>query len=299
MTSIAGNGLTQQLYQRLFDHLDVDKSQGISLGELKAVGGDSQDYASAFKALDADGDGQVARTEMTGSAVAYSDDTLSALLEAQAGSASKTILPVNKGLAGLLDGERSEQETQDLNALFARADVDKDGKLSDTEWEAEKALRRASTLDSGVMSGPVFIAMDVDGDGMTSAQEVRAGQLQSKPLTPSFFDEQSAETQQAWLESYAHINTSASEPGSAAPPILTSEEKAQIRNQVQADWAQRSSAGEGAYRYLDREIDAYRSAARADFSSLALSDTLVSRLMKQLVDDAKAAKGDLTRQVVV
>lgn len=174
MTSIASGGLTQQLYQRLFDHLDVDASQGVSFDELKAAGADNRDYASAFKALDADTDGKISRAEMTGSSVALSSETLSTLVAAQAETTTPTALSASKATLSILDGVRSEEETQDINALFARADVNGDGKLSDAEWNAEKVLRRASNLDSDTASGPAFIAVDANGDGLTGADEVRA-----------------------------------------------------------------------------------------------------------------------------
>ncbi|ADG12254.1 hypothetical protein B7G68_19590 [Caulobacter segnis] len=270
MTSIASGGLTQQLYHRVFDHLDADKSDGLSLDELKSVGGEKRDYASAFKTLDADADGKISRAEMTGSSVALSNDTLSALVEAQTEPTPRTALPANKATLGLLDGARSEQETQDISALFARADVDGDGELSDAEWSAEKAMRRASNLDSGTISGAIFIAVDADGDGLTSTDEVRAARATPLPLSAVA----SAPPIDVIDIDPSIASDAANAPGDAAQ---------QSAEQVQADWAERTSGGEGTYKILDRELAAYRSAAQIDFSGVTMTDTLSTRLISQIL----------------
>lgn len=272
MTSIASGGLTQQLYQRLFDHLDVDASQGVSLDELKAAGAENQDDASAFKALDADTDGKISRAEMTGSAVALSNETLSALVDAQKEPPPRTALPASKATLGILEGARSEQETQDIEALFARADVDGDGKLSDAEWDAEKALRRSSNLDSGTISGAMFIAVDADGDGLTGTNEVRAARPLPLPL-PLRAVASGAPVATVEIDPSITGDT-ARAPGAATP---------QSAEQTQADWAERTSGGEGTYKILDRELAAYRSAAQIDFSGLTMTDALSTRLINQIL----------------
>lgn len=271
MTSIAGGGLTQQLYQRLFDHLDVDASQGVSLDELKAAGAENQDYASAFKALDADTDGKISRAEMTGSSVALSNETLSALVDTQK-EPPRTALSASKATLGILDGARSEQETQDIDALFARADVDGDGKLSDAEWDAERALRRSSNLDSGTISGAMFIAVDADGDGLTGTNEVRAARPLPLPL-PLRAVAPGAPVATVEIDPSITGDT-ARAPGGATP---------QSAEQIQADWAERTSGGEGTYKILDRELAAYRSAAQIDFGSLTMTDALSTRLINQIL----------------
>ena len=283
MSSIVSSSQTQQLYQRLFDRLDTDKSQGLSIAELQAAGGEKQDYASAFKALDADTDGKISRAEMTGSSIALSNDTLSALIETQATTTPRTALSANKGTLGLLDGVRSEQETQDINTLFARADVDGDGKLSDTEWDAEKALRRSSTLDSKTISGPIFVAVDADGDGLTSTDEVRAGRASPLPLLAS-----------TSAELPAPIDIAPSPDGEAT--TTSGGARQQTQEQAQADWAERTSGGEGTYKILDRELATYRSAAQIDFSGMTMSSALSIRLINQILADLEG-KTDRTQQV--
>ncbi|PHY18939.1 EF-hand domain-containing protein [Caulobacter sp. BP25] len=284
MTSITSGGLTQQLYQSVFDHLDVNKSDGLSIDELKAAGGEKQDYASAFKTLDADTDGKISRAEMTGSSVALSNDTLSALVEAQTTTTPRTALAASKGTLSLLDGARSEQETQDINALFARADVDDDGKLSDAEWDAEKALRRASNLDAGTISGPIFMAVDADGDGLTSMDEVRAGRGAPLPLNA--------------VATATPVTAVAIDPSIAGDATNASGEATQqSAEQAQADWAERTWGGEGTYTFLDRELAAYRSAAQIDFSGMTMSAALSTRLINQILAGLENKTDNLTQQV--
>ncbi len=291
MTSITGGGLTQQLYQRLFDHLDVDKSAALSVDELKAAGSDNQDYASAFKMLDADSDGKISRAEMTGSSAPFSNDTLSALVETQTAQPSQNIHAANKATLGLLEGTRSEQETQDVAALFARADTDGDGKLSDSEWDAEKALRRASNLDSGTISGPIFINVDANGDGLTSTDEVRAGRAVPLNLVATIRDDLPTEAPPS--PTATQTDTGSSDT-IGATTASSAEDKQKILEQAKADWAERTSGGAGTYKFLDREIAAYRSAAQADLSSTPLSDALSTRLMNQILASLETKTADLT-----
>lgn len=267
MTSIASGSLTQQLYQRLFDRLDTDTSQGVSLDELKAAGGKTDTHASAFKALDTDTNGKISRAEMTGSSVALANETLSALVETQA-SPPPTALAASKATLSLLDGARSEQETQDINALFARADVDGDGKLSDVEWEAEKVLRRASNLDSGATSGPVFIAVDGNGDGLTSANEIRA----ARPIP------------------LALVATA------MTPIAVETLEDPLAAQQTTGELTSSASNGDDSHASRVRDIAAERLAAEKDFGSLAISDTLSARLLSQILAGLESQSEDLTKQ---
>jgi len=90
MTSIIGGGLPQQPQMRLFDYVDVDKDQTVSLEELRATksGESDETINAAFGNLDRNADGKVARAEMSFSAFAFSDDALKVLIAAQIRSAA-------------------------------------------------------------------------------------------------------------------------------------------------------------------------------------------------------------------
>lgn len=291
MTSIQSNALNQQLYQRLFDHLDVDKSAALSLDELKATGtkGDAAVFAEAFKALDGDRDGKIVRAEMTGPSLSFVSETLGAMIATQTSSVSND----GKVAEGGLDSPASEQPSEAVKALFVRADVDGDGFLSSDEMKAEGALRRAANLDAGFISGPIFIPRDANQDGLIAPEEIRSGSGQPLQLKRVFFDEMPLEHQQQWLETRANHNALNPANPMPEPMIYSAEEKQRIRQQQDTDWAERMSGPEGTYKLLDREVTAYRDAARADFDSLTMTDTLSARLMKQILAglEAKPAQG--------
>jgi len=104
MTTISGGALTQQLYGKLFDRLDVDASLGLTQDELKAAASSRSDeaFTAAFEKLDADKDGKISRAEIS------------------AGPA------LSLGADALLTASGGENPVADL---IARADTDGDGKL--------------------------------------------------------------------------------------------------------------------------------------------------------------------------
>jgi len=257
MTTISG-ALTQQLRQKLFDRLDVDSSQGLSLDELKTADqAQSADvFAKAFQALDTDQDGKIGRAEMsTAPALSLGTDTLLAVSDASA------------------------EPGDVVAALFQRADADGDGKLSNEEMEAEKALRRAANLDAGYMSGPIFASRDANGDDALDQSEVTAASaLQGVALKPAFFDEIPAETQ-ARLRKVLD----------SEPDIHTPEEKQKIRDQLAADQAERASGPAGTVKFLESELGGLRGDAATQFSTLPMTKTLSSRLLAQILGGLDAA----------
>jgi len=79
MTTISGGALTQQLYGKLFDRLDVDASLGLTQDELKAAASSRSDeaFTAAFEKLDADKDGKISRAEISaGPALSLGADAL-------------------------------------------------------------------------------------------------------------------------------------------------------------------------------------------------------------------------------
>ena len=263
MTTIAGASptLTQHLYQRLFDRLNTDGNDVLSIEEVGAAAAGNVDSASVFNALDADGDGRVMRVEMTPSD-AFAAGTLNALIGAQT--------------------ETSEAATDEeiIADLFARADLDGDGALSAGEMKAEGDLRRAANLDAGHTRGPVFMARDADGDGLLRADEIGVARLMRLDLPLSalrFHDEMPDEVQQRMAEVREQM-------GQPPLPVLTAEEKQQRRDQWAADRAERESGPEGTIRFLARDIDALREKAMADFDAGDLSQALANRLLQRITD---------------
>lgn len=288
MTSINSGALNQQLYQRLFDRLDVDQSQGLSLDELKSTGakGDDAAFAEAFKALDADGDGKVARSEMTAPPLSFATATLDAMVAVQASAPTekaRTEIDPATGRKSIVLPPKSESEMQEIKALFSRADLDGNGLLSQDEMKAEGALRRAANLDAGQISGPIFVPRDANQDGSIAPDELIVGIGQPLQVREVFFDEMSPDQQKRWLEVEDQLHAHNPSNPKSEPKIYSAEEKARIRQREDADWAERMSGPEGTFKLLDREVAAYRDQARAEFDSLPMTDTLSARLMTQIL----------------
>lgn len=246
MTTIGGGALTQQLYQKLFDRLDTDTDQALSLDELKA--GDSTRSSGAFatmmKGLDADQDGKISRAEMAAAPSMGGNPP--------SGSASEAVA-----------------------SLFARADIDGDGKLSDDEMEAEKALRRADTLDNGFLSGPVFLRRDADGDGLRSQDEMAAAMPLRLSASALRVDVEPAQ--------WSQIRSGPDGETVASPPVRTDEDRQRLREQFAADQAERESGPAGTIKYLTREVGGLRDKAAADFAASPMTQTLSSRLLAQIL----------------
>lgn len=263
MTAITGAGtLNQQLYMRLFERLDMDKSNGVSVEELSATSRDAADSVNILKTLDRDGDGHVSRAEMTPSAQ-FGAQTLNALLAAQT------------------DDEAARTDAEIVADLFARADLDGDGAINAAEMDAETASRRAANLDAGFMAGPIFVPADRNRDGLLTQDEIGVGrQIQSLGIPSSaihFLDELPPEEQ-------ARFNAIRKEQGLPPAPRYSEAEKQAMRDQWDADRAERASGPDGTTTFLQRELDEFRGQARAEFSAGDLSDALTDRLLRQILD---------------
>lgn len=217
MTTIGGGALTQQLHQKLFDRLDVDSSQGLGLDELKAADGkrSASDFARIFEGLDGDADGKISRAEMSAApALSFNTDPNTAVTD-----------------------------------LFARADVDGDGRLSIEERDAERTLRRAQGLDAGQQTVPVFLIRDADEDGLIAPDEVvAAGTAGLRTLRATVAEKVPVAVQERWQTVRAQTE--------APPPRSTPE---QLRAQ-----------------------------ASAEFSLMDMTQTLSSRLMAQILGNLDA-----------
>lgn len=258
MTTIAGGStLTQSLYQTLFDRLNTDGDDALTIGEIGSGGGSKLDFESVLKALDADVDGRVTRAEMSASS-AVGGETLSALLQTQT------------------TGQAEKIDAEILADLFVRADGDGDGALNASEMQAERDLRRAANLDAGHISGPMFVARDTDGDGLLTPDEIGVARLVDLPLTAiRFHDELPQEEQARMAAAFERM-------GLPTPATLSAEEKKARLDQMAADRAERASGVAGTVKFLSREIDGLRETALQDFATREMSQTLADRLLRQI-----------------
>ncbi len=97
MTAITGSTQIQQPLLRIFDHIDADKDDAISLSELKATesGASDEQTNTAFGNLDRNGDGKISRPEMPTSAFLFSPETLKTLVAFQIRTAA-ALPPVDR-----------------------------------------------------------------------------------------------------------------------------------------------------------------------------------------------------------
>ncbi|OJU10794.1 MAG: hypothetical protein BGN86_15775 [Caulobacterales bacterium 68-7] len=269
MTAITASGtLTQQLYMRLFDRLNTDGDDALSLSEIGGATPSQSKSEKIFNALDADRDGRVIRAEMTPSE-SFSAKTLGSLIAAQ--SADDANNPANPGTAAVAD-------------LFARADLDGDGALSAEEMKAERDLRHAASLDAGYAAGPIFVTNDKNDDGMLTADEVigtgRALKSLALPDSAIRFRDELPEEQQKQFQAMREMQ------GLPPLPKLTAEEKAAQRAQWAADRAERASGPEGTMTFLSREIEGLRAQASAAYAKQDVSGSLGHRLLQQVLSEA-------------
>ncbi|MBU1270883.1 MAG: EF-hand domain-containing protein [Alphaproteobacteria bacterium] len=256
--SAAGSTLTQQLYQKLFDRLNLDGDDALTLDEISAVDAGNVKVSKAFETFDADADGRVTRAEMT-PADTFGADTLNALIQAQSGSESI-----------------SDQEY--LADWFAQTDTDGDGLVSRSEREAAADLRRAAAYDAGYMSDRVVMArLGSDRDQPLSIDDFVAGRMRT--LQPTHVSNLSPERQ---AEIRQLMESLRSDPVQAPPaddePLVSPEQAA-------ADRAERASGPAGTARFLSREIEGLRAAEAARIAAAPMSDALAARLFQQALNN--------------
>jgi len=312
MISSVGGVPGWQPYMRLLDSLDSDKNQSVSLDELKAARPTEAEekVKATFGKLDSDGDGKIGRAEMV--AAAFDNETLKALVDLQGVAGSPT------GTAGtdkpsapetswapprwtpdsrMPDTvqrpayEKTDDEKAATAALFARADLDGDGLLSEDEFKVERALTRENTLKTGNMPQTSFMPHDQNGDNLISQDEVDVGHILTlKPENIRFFGEMSADEQDAAIAERENTRTQLADfnakfPGHAVaiPPPLKREsaETAQAKRAAyEAEYAERLSAPEGYYKLSESQLQTIQATAQPIIDTPALSDLLAQRLMR-------------------
>lgn len=258
MTAIAGGStLTQQLYQKLFDRLNTDGDDAVSLGELASVGANADDTSKVFKAFDADGDGKVMRAEMTPSD-AFAAQVLSTLIGAQSEPESMT-------------------DEAFIADFMARADIDRDGALSQDELKANADLQRAAAYDAGYMARRAVMIDDADGDGLVRPDEIKVAKMMALPVSALSFAEVRP------VPELDRLNAVRERAG--LPPIgpVTEEERRRRLDQLTADLAERDAAPQGAFGFLSRELGGKRAEEGARIADADLSDALAARLFNQVL----------------
>lgn len=175
-TAGIGAGFRSGLLERLFAKADLDQSKSVSAEELAGLisGDDAPARASAMIAdHDTDGDNHLSLAELTGSKLA--PETLSSLLSEQEYAAA----------------DRAGRVTDDRKAadeFFASADIDGDGALSRDEYDAERTLRMAASLDAEETAPQHMFAVmrSAIDDGKITRDEIMVGRRLidvAKPLS--------------------------------------------------------------------------------------------------------------------
>lgn len=255
--SAAGSTLTQQLYQKLFDRLNTDGDDALTLDEISAVDSGNAKVSKAFETFDADADGRVTRAEMT-PADTFGADTLNALIQAQSGSESI-----------------SNQEY--LADWFAQTDTDGDGLVSKSERQASADLRRAAVYDAGYMGDRVVMArFGSDRDQPLSIDDFSVGRMLT--LQPTQVSSLSPERQAEIRQLMESVGADPAQTTPAGDEPLASPE------QIAADLAERASGPVGTVRFLSREIEGLKTAEAARIDAAPISDALAARLFQQALN---------------
>lgn len=270
MTAITGGGgLTQQLYGKLFERLNTDGDDALSRAEVGAAGGVSaKDAEAAFKALDADGDGRVVRAEMAPSD-RFAVDTINTMLVAQ-----EAVTP--------------ENDRKIVAHLFARADLDGDGALSAEEMDAERAVRRSASVDAGYSPNQLFLARDLDGDGLLRPDEVLVGHRVKLKLGG---DPIRVDPAQAAIRPVS-IHGDAGQIAPGEPDPFERRQKLLDRFESKTpppDAPSADATPAGGFRHSTRERDEMKEGAAAEKTAEPISDALVARLMRNILQSWNAA----------
>jgi Ca2+-binding EF-hand superfamily protein len=245
--SAAGSTLTQQLYQKLFDRLNTDGDDALTVDEISAVDAGNAKVSKAFETFDADADGRVTRAEMT-PADTFGADTLNALIQAQSGSE-----PI------------SDQEY--IADWFAQTDTDGDGLVSKPELEASKDLRRALTYETGYLPDRVMmVKFGLDADQPLSIDDFSVGRAMTisaeKLSDPTFWERVEIK----------------------GPTGATEAEVDAARQQLISDLTERASGPAGTISLLSREREGLRASEAARIAATPMSDALAARLFQQALN---------------
>tara|TARA_R110002020_G_scaffold127988_2_gene286976 strand:+ start:294 stop:1226 length:933 start_codon:yes stop_codon:yes gene_type:complete len=199
------------LMQRLFGKADQDQNQLVNATELAGVmsGDDTAKRAAAIIAAnDADGDGQLTVGEL--STGKFAPETLAGLLSIQE----------------YAEADRANRQADDQNAVdefFAHADVDGDGKLSKDEFDAERTLRMAQSLDAGEAAPQhMFVALrGAADDGVITRDELMVGRRLADVAKAVWLNDPDLDPE--FAARLKALQPQMAEPGTGAEPPAQSE----------------------------------------------------------------------------
>lgn len=173
-----GRGFGAGLLERLFQRADVNRNSRVGaeeIAELLPEGGAFEAAQALVNRHDQDSDGQLSIAEF--SATTMAPETMASLLSVQEYKAASR-------------EERRADDAAAIDALFARADLDGDGLLSQEEFQAERALQFARALDAGETPQHGFAALpSAAEDGYFSRDEILVGRRLADVLDPISPDE--------------------------------------------------------------------------------------------------------------
>jgi Ca2+-binding EF-hand superfamily protein len=159
----SGGGFRAGLLERLFRRADQDGSNAVGSDEIQRLlnNSDAKAAAKIVETHDTNADGSLSLEEFSGARLA--PETMQGLLTVQEYRAAAR-------------ADRQADDRAVIDAMFARADVDGDGALSRDEFDAERALQFAATLDAGdEVPQHMFAVMPGAFDDQVSKDEIMLG----------------------------------------------------------------------------------------------------------------------------
>jgi Ca2+-binding EF-hand superfamily protein len=170
MGGMGGMPNMSAMRDKMFQKADANGDNGISLEEFQSAGKkmpigngvDSTKAAEAFGKIDKDGNGSLSKDEMSAFGDRMSSQMQSMMMKMQE-------MMSGGGMGGMMGAGGP-----DLSAMFGKADSDRDGGISRSEFDAAGRNNPLSKLLGGENSDDAFGKIDTDGDGTLSKTEFDA-----------------------------------------------------------------------------------------------------------------------------
>lgn len=172
MSGIGGGRMSDfsAMRDKMFQKADGNGDQALSLEEFQSAGkslpmGKSQSAEKskeAFGKIDTDGNGSLSKDEMNAFGDKMSSQMQSMMISLQSMS------------GGGMGGQKAGAGGLDIDALFGKADGDKDGAVSREEFTKAREANPMSQMMGNSEEDDAFGQIDADGDGSLSKDEVSA-----------------------------------------------------------------------------------------------------------------------------